>query len=60
MNGKPKKLVEQLEAARASLRALQDALERTQKMIEQTRKVIDEAKEVGAGDDDSPPANPSG
>jgi hypothetical protein len=44
MNGQPKKLVEQLEAAKASLRALQEALERTQKMIEQTRKVIEEAK----------------
>jgi chromosome segregation ATPase len=57
MNGKPKRLVEQLEAAKASLRALQEALERTQKMIEQTRKIIEEAKEL-SNPDESPQAHP--
>jgi hypothetical protein len=58
MNGQPKKLVEQLEAAKASLRALEEALVRTQKMIEQTRKIIDQAKDLSAADEESPPANP--
>jgi len=58
MNGQPKKLIEQLEAAKASLRALQEALERTQKMIEQTRKIIEEAKKLHAPNDESPTANP--
>jgi len=60
MNGKPQKLVEQLEAARASLRALQDALERTHRMIEQTRKIIDEAKSLDEPEEGAPPADASG
>jgi prephenate dehydrogenase len=44
MNNQPEKLVEQLEAAKATLRALEEALDRTKKLIEKTRKIIDQAK----------------
>ena len=60
MNGQPKKLVEQLEAAKATLRALEDALARTQKMIAQTRKIIDQAKGLAAPQDEPPPTNQAG
>ena len=51
MNNHPKKLVEQLEAAKKMLRALEESLAKTQKMIKETRKIIDEAK-VAATDDE--------
>lgn len=57
MNGHPKKLVEELQAAKATLRALEDALARTQAMIEQTRKLIDEAKAIQLPNEQAPPTD---
>jgi hypothetical protein len=51
MNGQPRKIVEELEAAKATLHALEEALARTQEMIVRTRKIIDEAKVTGMDDE---------